>query len=199
MNTLEYRSWNDFYEKHKEAHILQSCRWGELKERYGWKPRRIINSGCGAQILFRKLPFGFSIGYIPKGPVGILTSKFFEELDAVCENENAIVLFIEPDQPVDEFNADPYRQNQFQKTNIQFQPHRTIEVSLKGSQGEWLGRMKQKTRYNIRLAKKKEIVVESSHDISEFNNLMAITGERDAFGVHDPSYYKTVFKLFQQT
>ena len=39
------------------------------------------------------------------------------------------------------------------------QPRRTMVVSLEGSEEDWLARMKQKTRYNIRLAEKKEVVV----------------------------------------
>ena len=41
--------------------------WGELKKNFGWKPVRIIiNNEIGAQILFRRLPLGLTIGYMPK-------------------------------------------------------------------------------------------------------------------------------------
>jgi lipid II:glycine glycyltransferase (peptidoglycan interpeptide bridge formation enzyme) len=58
--------------------------------------------------------------------------------------------------------------------------------------------MKQKTRYNIRLSGRKEIVVRrgTSADLPIFNALMRTTGQRDRFSVHDPQYYKTVFELF---
>ena len=56
--------------------------------------------------------------------------------------------------------------------------------------------MKQKTRYNIRLAQKKEITVEPSKDISEFYSLMTVTGSRDGFGVHSQAYYQMAYDIF---
>jgi peptidoglycan pentaglycine glycine transferase (the first glycine) len=78
------------------------------------------------------------------------------------------------------------------------QPRRTIVVDLKASEEEILGRMKQKTRYNIRLAEKKGVVVESSSDIGTFNSLMAVTADRDNFGVHAGRYYLDAFKAFEK-
>ena len=56
--------------------------------------------------------------------------------------------------------------------------------------------MKQKTRYNIKLARKKGVTVQRSKDISEFSELMDITGKRDEFGVHTAEYYQKAFDLF---
>ena len=56
--------------------------------------------------------------------------------------------------------------------------------------------MKQKTRYNIRLAQKKGITIEPSEDIEIFIWLIKQTSVRDQFNVHDPSYYRAVFKKF---
>jgi len=76
------------------------------------------------------------------------------------------------------------------------QPRRSVVVSLEGGQEEWLARMKQKTRYNIRLAQKKDVVVRSSDDLEGFHRLMQTTGERDGFGVHSLAYYRRAYELF---
>jgi lipid II:glycine glycyltransferase (peptidoglycan interpeptide bridge formation enzyme) len=61
--------------------------------------------------------------------------------------------------------------------------------------------MKQKTRYNIRLAEKKGVTVRQGgpDDLPLFTRLMQITGERDAFGIHEPRYYRTAYNLFAPT
>src|SRR4030066_268423 len=69
--------------------------------------------------------------------------------------------------------------SKFERQEFSIQPRRSILLSLEGSEEEMLGRMKQKTRYNIRLAQKKEITVESSQNIKKFLHLMKITGERN--------------------
>jgi lipid II:glycine glycyltransferase (peptidoglycan interpeptide bridge formation enzyme) len=56
--------------------------------------------------------------------------------------------------------------------------------------------MKQKTRYNIKLAIKKGIQVEKTEDVSTFYELMVDTGKRDNFGVHSKSYYQLAYDLF---
>jgi lipid II:glycine glycyltransferase (peptidoglycan interpeptide bridge formation enzyme) len=57
--------------------------------------------------------------------------------------------------------------------------------------------MKQKTRYNIRLARRKGVVIRETCDIDIFYRLMEVTGERDAFGVHSRDYYQRVLDLFE--
>ncbi|MEM7031191.1 MAG: hypothetical protein AAF629_16630, partial [Chloroflexota bacterium] len=50
------------------GHLLQSWSWGNLKSDFGWTAQRLHSESGLAQILFRQLPLGFTIGYIPKGP-----------------------------------------------------------------------------------------------------------------------------------
>ncbi|MCA9934214.1 MAG: peptidoglycan bridge formation glycyltransferase FemA/FemB family protein, partial [Anaerolineales bacterium] len=55
-----------------------------------------------------------------------------------------------------------------------------------------------KTRYNIRLAERKEITVRqgTATDLPAFAQLMRLTGERDGFGVHATDYYKRAYEVF---
>jgi lipid II:glycine glycyltransferase (peptidoglycan interpeptide bridge formation enzyme) len=56
--------------------------------------------------------------------------------------------------------------------------------------------MKQKTRYNIRLAERKEVLVTPSNDLAVFYDLMQVTGGRDGFGIHNLTYYRQAYELF---
>jgi lipid II:glycine glycyltransferase (peptidoglycan interpeptide bridge formation enzyme) len=58
--------------------------------------------------------------------------------------------------------------------------------------------MKSKTRYNIRLSGRKGVTVRQGDavDVEAFNHLMAITGDRNRFGVHSPAYYRAAYDLF---
>ncbi|NUM49045.1 MAG: peptidoglycan bridge formation glycyltransferase FemA/FemB family protein, partial [Anaerolineales bacterium] len=73
---------------------------------------------------------------------------------------------------------------------------RTITLDISGSEDQILARMKQKTRYNLRLAEKKGIVIRPSNDLLTWDKLMQETGERDAFGVHSQAYYQKAYDLF---
>ena len=66
MSEVSLAEWNQFLQGHPDTHLLQTGEWGELKSAFGWEAVRVISGTAGAQILFRKLPLGFTIAYIPK-------------------------------------------------------------------------------------------------------------------------------------
>jgi peptidoglycan pentaglycine glycine transferase (the first glycine) len=196
MALLSPIEWDRFLEKFPGAHLLQSSAWGKLKASFGWEPVAIAVEKCGAQILFRKLPLGFSVGYIPKGPVGTDWRFLWPELDILCRQKRAVFLKVEPDLWE---NQDPELDKQFTASwqkSASIQPRRTVILDLTGGEDVWLQRMKQKTRYNIRLAQKKNVVIRQTDDAQEFHKLMQITGKRDGFGIHSLEYYQLANHLF---
>lgn len=196
---IDQNEWNAFLSEHPEAHILQSFAWGELKSAFGWSAHRTISDACGAQILFRSLPLGFTIAYIPKGPIGDWIPEFIPRLDAICRDHNAIFLKIEPDWVSDQSLEERLRAHGFSPSHQTVQPQQTMIVNLKGSEDEILGRMRQKTRYNIRLASKRDVTVQAWDDLEAFSKMILETGARDEFGVHTPAYYQKAYDLFQSS
>jgi len=188
--------WRKFLDKYPEVHILQTAEWGELKGGFGWEPVRLVSGDSGVQILFRELPLGFTIGYLPKPLPG--SEQLIPEIDRVCHQKRAIFLKIEPDAwqnsltPMGEGRG-------VRESPHNIQPPRTIIVSLAGSDDEILARMKQKCRYNVRLAEKKGITVRAWDDLEGFHRLMQVTGGRDGFGVHSLAYYKKAYEFFHPT
>jgi peptidoglycan pentaglycine glycine transferase (the first glycine) len=192
-----YSDWNKFIESHPEAHLLQTGDWGELKAAFGWRAERIIKGNCGAQILFRSIPGGFSLGYIPKGPVGESWCDLMPEIDALCREQKAIFLKVEPDLWEDRECLALFHEPGW-KHSHPIQPRRTIFIPIAEDEEQIMAAMKQKTRYNIHLAEKKEITVKIADDMDAFQKMMAITGKRDGIGVHVEAYYQKAYDLFHQ-
>lgn len=99
--------YNDFVKNHPYGNALQSWEWGELKENFGWQAERfglfendkIIGA---AQCLIKKLPLGFKILYIPRGPVLDFENKndweyFLEEIKKIAKEKKADLIRIEPE------------------------------------------------------------------------------------------------------
>jgi lipid II:glycine glycyltransferase (peptidoglycan interpeptide bridge formation enzyme) len=212
MPSLSASEWSAFLGDFPETHLLQTAAWGELKAAFGWDVFRLAqrdsHHAAGAQVLLRRFPFGFSLGYIPEGPLpgeaeGAAAGELYRlwqtlwpELDRLCRSERCFVLKVEPDilQQAGAPALDPPAG--FQLSPHSIQPPRTILVDLRGDEEQILARMKQKTRYNIRLARKKGVVVRPSGDLELFFRLMEQTAERDRFGVHSQDYYRTAYELF---
>jgi lipid II:glycine glycyltransferase (peptidoglycan interpeptide bridge formation enzyme) len=195
MRKLNYDEWDHWLQQYPEAHLLQTSAWGKFKDNFGWSSARVVEGDAGAQILFRSLPFGFTIAYIPKGPIGLINDNFWSNIDPLVRKKRSIFLKFEPDM-WEESNDEIVKgfHNFYPSKNIQ--PRRTIVIDLHGDEEDWLKNMKPKTRYNIRLSQKKEIVVEESDDIDIFYDLMVSTGNRDVFGIHSKEYYKSVYESF---
>ncbi len=198
MPQVSLADWNQFIKNHPEAHLLQMGEWGELKNDFGWKPiRLILNNEVGAQILFRRLPLGLTLGYMPKpvfsGQWSAVSDQFWKEVDSVCKQNRAVFLKIEPDVWTEEFII---HHSSFVLSPHNIQPPRTITISIKEEDEQILARMKPKCRYNIRLAEKKGITIRAWDDISAFHEMMTVTGGRDNFGVHSREYYQRAYELF---
>ena len=210
MTEVTAADWEQWIARLPDAHILQTAQWGDLKSAFHWEPVRVLveapgQGSLGAQILFRRLPFGLQMGYIAKGPLGAgidvwsgspVWDTFQAELDAVCRQRKAVFLKVEPDLwQTQSSDRDPVPQG-YRSSSHSIQPPHTILVDLDGSEDQLLARMKQKTRYNIRLAQKRCVLVHPSSDLDTFYRLMATTGARDAFGVHSLEYYRRAYELF---
>jgi len=208
MPTLSPSEWNQYISGHPNAHILQTAEWSELKSAFGWEAVRLAAGEAGAQILFCKLPLGLTLGYMPKGPVfgdqySVISNQFWAEVDEVCRARRAIFLKVEPDEWEPALTPTPLpilgEGQGVRASTHNIQPRRTLVVDLRGSEEAILARMKQKCRYNIRLAGKKGVTVRAWDDIEAFHRMMRTTGERDVFGVHSLAYYRRAYEFFHKT
>jgi lipid II:glycine glycyltransferase (peptidoglycan interpeptide bridge formation enzyme) len=191
-------AWDDLLSRHPNAHLLQTPQWAQLKSQFGWRAETVIHGQAGALLLFRPLPLGFTLAYLPRGPVGTGLAELLPRLDALCRRNRAIALKVEPDQwqETGGLHGDAAPPG-FIPSPQPIQPPRTLVVDLRPDEETLLARMKQKTRYNLRLALRKGVIVRASGDLDTFNRLMQATGAREAFGVHSPAYYRRAYELFQ--
>ena len=209
------KTWSRLVAQHN-GHLLQSWAWGRLKSRFGWTPVQLHTEYAAAQVLFRKLPLGYSVAYIPKGPLvnwknSQQCEALLELVDAEARKRKAVFLKIEPDLNEVDDDSPPTAELFTPATSIltergfiaadTIQPQSSIIVDISGSEDDILAAMKQKTRYNIRLATKRGVTTRqgTEADLAIFYSLTQLTAKRDGFGVHASAYYQTAMQLFDAT
>ena len=183
---------------------------------------------AAAMVLKRRIPIrGFAarlnILYIPKGPLmdwsnQPLRERVLDDLQSFAKRQGAIFLKIDPDVVSDTgipgrsptspdvgdkdgqavMSALKRRGWMFSSDQIQFR--NTVMIDLSASEDEMLARMKQKTRYNVRLADRKGVKVRlgTIDDFSLLYKMYAETSVRDGFVIRDEAYYQTVWQTFMQ-
>jgi len=201
------QEWDAFIQGAPDGHLLQMWPWGELKSRFGWSAVRVAVQDRGqivaaAQVLLRTTPLG-RLAYIPRGPVAApdqpeLCETLMRAVSRACRARGVMALKVEPDWVDSPERRQLLARLGFASSQQTVQAPRTIHVDLRPDPEAILGAMKSKTRYNIRLAERKGVVVREGGqaDLGAFCRLMAVTGERDGFGVHSPEYYALAWRLF---
>jgi lipid II:glycine glycyltransferase (peptidoglycan interpeptide bridge formation enzyme) len=193
---LTAAEWEAFLDAHPDAHLLQMSAWGELKSEFGWETVRLRHGRAGAQLLFRRLAPGMTLGYVARGPVGEWLPDLLPALDDACRQRRAFALKVEPDQPDEPASNAALARAGLLPSPHTVQPRRTLLVDITGDDGALLARMHQKTRYNIGLAGRRGVTVEPWADVESFAVMMRATGARDRFGVHSAAYYRRAYDLF---
>ncbi len=171
--------------------------------------RQVLNRGFAARLC---------ILYSPKGPLmdwtnESLRTRVLDDLQSFAKKQGAIFLKLDPDvelgRGVPDSEGDvrdstgqavmsdlKRRGWGYSAEQIQFQ--NTVLVGLSATEEEILARMKQKTRYNVRLAEKKGVTVRagSLDDLPMLYKMYAETSVRDGFVIRDEKYYMTVWKSY---
>jgi lipid II:glycine glycyltransferase (peptidoglycan interpeptide bridge formation enzyme) len=198
VNVIESAGWDELVQSYPEAHLLQTSSWAEFKQAFGWSAVYAKTEHCAAQILLRHLPLGLSIAYLPKGPLGSQWQELWPQVDALCRQHHAIFLQVEPDlfEPLPEEVHTLWLAG-FTPEEHTIQPRRTIVIDLQPTEEQILASMKQKTRYNIRLAERHGVQVHPNADLEGFYQMMQTTAQRDGFALHSAEYYRRAYGIFE--
>jgi peptidoglycan pentaglycine glycine transferase (the first glycine) len=196
-------SWNSALER-LGGDLLQSWHWGQFKQRHGWMVERIRVEAAGseamAQVLFRRRG-PITVGYLPRGPVfadsDAVGQELLSALDETCRRFRAIVLVVEPKNPLPRAWLDNGRE--FAGGPASFQTSRTVKVPLVDD-AELLAQMRKDIRYNVLYARRRGVVVEHASVVppalSTFYQLLQETSQRSGFGIHARAYYEDFLRIF---
>jgi len=210
----EEKKFDEFVARHPKGHFLQSYGWGEVKAKTGWQPRRLVLEEDGkivaaAGLLKRKIPYvPKTIFYCPRGPVvdfknELLLEELLQAIASLAQKEGAILLKIDPDIPEEEEEVKSLLLKKGFRLAAKgegfegIQPRYVFRLDLSLSLDELLANMHSKTRYNIRLAEKKGVVIKndcSLDDLPVFYEILKETALRDHFLIRSFSYFETIWK-----
>jgi lipid II:glycine glycyltransferase (peptidoglycan interpeptide bridge formation enzyme) len=217
----QQHQWDAFVSASPSGHLLQSWGWGELKAIAGWHPLRLAlwdtqreQIIAAAQVLRRTpahLPLAFGhLAYIPRGPIlewsnsddSNLVQTFFSQLHLNLCKQGALALQVELAHEVENQEGHMLVRSldamHFQQV-LAIQPERTILLDLTPGEDILLANMKEKWRYNIRLAGRKGVQVRQADTVEDVHNwysLLQTTSTRDRFGIHTLKYYLRAWQIF---
>lgn len=220
--------WNALIAALPMPHILQTWEWAQVKAKYAWQPVPFTWQMGGqvvaaAMVLRRALPLRglaarLAVCYIPKGPNfdwsnPALRASVLDDLQQFARKQGAIFLKMDPDvtlgmgvpgredavdDPLGQVVMSELARRGWLHSADQIQFRNTVLIDLSASEDDLLAHMKQKTRYNVRLAEKKGVRVRlgALSDFDLLYRMYAETSLRDGFVIREQGYYQTVWQTF---
>jgi peptidoglycan pentaglycine glycine transferase (the first glycine) len=209
------QQWDDFVASSVCCNITQSYEWGDLAPHLG--ASEVLRVGvmdeagklCAAMlVLVSRAPvLNRSYFYAPRGPViddpdSPALTVLLNFVRAEARKRGAFMLKVEPSVPDGDvawlaalkhhgFRANPYA------THIR---HEWV-LDIRPDEKTLLSGMKEKWRYNIRLAGRKGVTVrrgEGKSDLDAFYHIYETTSERDQFFIHNKAHYEDVMRLYSE-
>lgn len=208
------QEWNDFVASSVCCNITQSYEWGEMLPYLGDDRLRVgvVDADgklCAAMlVLVARAPIiNQTYFYAPRGPVvddpnSPAVAVLLNFVKTEAHKRHAFMLSIEPSVADDNtewqvamrrygFRSSPYAKHIRHEWVLDISPD---EKAV-------LAQMKEKWRYNIRLAGRKGITVrraESQEDFDKWYKLYITTSDRDQFFIHPQDFYEKVLALFKE-
>jgi len=203
---LNSEKLDNFLSKQDKSQFLQSWQWGDFQEDEGNKIFRLgiekrDQLVAVATLVKKKIFARWFYFYCPRGPVIdykiqdqeaiIEIEKFiFCEIEKISKKEKCIFVRFEPNMKLKMDHPSITR-------TLDIQPSKTVILDLIKTEDELLKEAHQKTRYNIRLAEKKGVLVRLAEksEFKKFWELLELTGNRDDFRLHQEKHYQKMLEL----
>ena len=206
------QEYTEFLENHERCNFQQSLEWGKVKT--NWikevvlaedENHKIIGSIC---VWIRKMPIFGNMMYASRGPVCDIHNEdvlkqLTEGVRELGKKYNAFVFRMEPDIKKDdkEFREIVEKigykiKDDAKDFKDEIQPRFVFRLDIKGkTEDEILAGCHQKTRYNIRLAKRKGVEIREGNreDLKDFHKIMIETGSRDGFIIRSLEYFEKMY------
>jgi peptidoglycan pentaglycine glycine transferase (the first glycine) len=173
------------------------------------------------QVSGRGLAARLCVMYVPKGPLWHWNEQpvprgVFQDLEGLARSEEAIFVKIDPDvvlgrgipgAPASHEDAvgrevvEELGRRRWVLSDEQIQFRNSVIIDLLPSEDQILARMKQKARYNIRLAAKKGVLVRPGtvDELPLLYRMYAETSARDGFVIRNQGYYERVWTTFMRS
>lgn len=203
MTTDAPADWDATAARSAAGQVMQSTAWARIKEQQGWQAEYLrLGSGplpC-ALVLWRTLPGGFRLGYVPRGPVVGADAAELEAalrgLAAHARGSGALVLKVDPElEP--EVAAAPLAAAGFQR-GPEIQPVRaTLVLDLRPEPDALLAGCDKDTRWSTKQGAKRGVTLRrgtTEADLDAFYRLYAITGRRARFITRTADYYRLTWR-----
>ena len=200
--------WDDAAVRSPNGHVLQSAAWAKIREAQGWRAEFHQFGGAPAPsgvpalpvalVLWRSLPGGQSLAYVPRGPIAGNAAELEEalaKLAALARERRAIFLKVDPEIDADR-GAQTLGAAGFRR-GPDIQPVvATLELDLAPDEDALFAALEKDTRWSVRQTEKRGVSIRDASgdkDLRALYDLYVETGQRAGFITRTWDYYRVMW------
>jgi lipid II:glycine glycyltransferase (peptidoglycan interpeptide bridge formation enzyme) len=194
------RGWDEAAVRSPGGHVLQSAAWAQIREAQGWRAEfhQLGEPLPVALVLWRSLPAGQSLAYVPRGPIMGEPSELaaaLAKLGSLARERRAVLLKVDPEIDAD-VAAGPLRAAGFRRAPDIQPVVATLELDLQPDEDALFAALDKDTRWSVRQAEKRGVTVRDASgddDLRALYDLYAETGQRAGFITRTWDYYRRMW------
>ena len=174
--------------------LLQTKTWADFRATQGWG----YDNVDGIFVLRRKLFSNKTFLYAPEVNFNNIGNFdiFLENAEKIAKINHSIFFRLEILEEIppagEEEITKKLKEKNFIKAFEETQPEYRLVIDISGTEEEILAQMKEKGRYNIKIAQRKGVQVTPSVNIDNFYRLFQETAKRNGFEIRPKSYFQAL-------
>jgi lipid II:glycine glycyltransferase (peptidoglycan interpeptide bridge formation enzyme) len=192
--------WDERAVRSPGGHVLQSAAWAEVREAQGWRAEflEVGDPLPVALVLWRSLPAGQRLGYVPRGPIVADDSQLPLALEAIAALARArSAIFVKVDPELDADRAERALRGAGYRRSPDIQPVlATLELDLEPEEDALLAALDKDTRWSVRHSEKRGVGIREGSgedDLRALYDLYVETGRRASFITRTWDYYRRMW------
>jgi peptidoglycan pentaglycine glycine transferase (the first glycine) len=201
--------WDRFVEATQGGTYQQSSMWAQVKSTVGWRPIRFTLSRdsrtvAGCQALVRSFARLGAVGFVPYGPLVAhdnpdAIQAVLSTVQRMVKEERLLYLKLQPPPDCSDMSG-VVKERGFVPSSLDAAPRFTARVDLRQSPDALLAAMRPTTRYEIRRAERRGVVIRDGgeKDLPIFYEVVKATSSRQGFSPYPQSYFEQMWRSFHE-
>lgn len=178
--------------------LLQTKAWADFKASQGWRSHEIKLEGQDepVRVLERSLGFGKSMLYAPEVGLNLSTHQLTDLAIILRQQVPSAIFFrlelLTPFSETDTSLTAALTQAHYKKSFEEVQPEHRQWIDISKDETTIIASMKEKGRYNVRLAERKGVktrISTDTKDVEVFYSIFKETADRDGFSIRSKQYF----------
>ncbi|WP_346671145.1 peptidoglycan bridge formation glycyltransferase FemA/FemB family protein [Faecalicoccus acidiformans] len=224
---IQKEDYNKFVENHPYCNLLQSYQWADVKKNWDHLHTGVYDENhqlvAAGLVLIKSLPFGFTMFYLPRGPILDYKNKpllkyYFSELKRIAKKRHCLFIKFDPAVHVNDYYSKDYNEDRYPDTELFLKLFKetgaihhgftmkisdTIQPRFQSNvyyKPDWKEDLPKHTKRLIKDADRRNVqIITGQYELLEdFSRLVELTEERKGVALRNKEYFELLLKTYPQ-